>query len=222
MTKRRTSQKQANLSKYFENMARLFWNSEFYFYYAYCYYKHYLIYYKYSAGQEHLSIKASKVLLGLICSSTRNKKSTNYWLKKKLEKLITTSDQMTSLESIISQIVHKRIGQKASPEVEQLFDYFFNNFELFEFQEKVKPLLQKIGEDPELAPFIKQLEQALIFKTLQECSNLYTTIKMSKLKKILSFLSFDDCMTMITQSLDNKSLNIVIDQRNKIVKFNND
>ena len=45
---------------------------------------------------------------------------------------------------------------------------------------------------------------------------------MSKLKKILSFLSFDDCMCMITQSMENKSLNIVIDQRNQIVKFNND
>ncbi len=149
----------------------MFWQSEFYYYYTYCYYR---INEKFelsssSEDNEMLKSNASKILLGLICSTNISKKY-SYKIKKDLEKLITTSSEIFPRTHLINFIKKQRIPEEAHPEVKQLFDYFFNSFELFEFNAVVKPLLEKISLIPGFGQFRKILENAFIYKIIQECS----------------------------------------------------
>lgn len=70
--------------------------------------------------------------------------------------------------------------------------------------------------------FVNTIKQALIHRVIQECSRLYTTVKIRKLEKILGFLDVQECFRQFHKGIDNNYFQIEIDERNQVIRFDND
>nr|GEX75108.1 eukaryotic translation initiation factor 3 subunit A-like [Tanacetum cinerariifolium] len=119
----------------------------------------------------------------------------------------------------------------ATPEVKDLYHLLENEFLPLDLASKVQPLLTKISKlggkissassvpDVQLSQYIPALEKVATLRVLQQVSNVYQTVKVETLTKMVPFFGFSDVERILVDAVKHNFIALKVDHMKGAVIF---
>nr|CAD1832102.1 unnamed protein product [Ananas comosus var. bracteatus] len=204
---------------YYAKLTEIFWVSDSHLYHAYAWLKLFGLQKSYNKNlsQKDLQLIASSVLLAAISvvpfdhkygashlelenQKERNLRMAsliNFSLEPKRE-----SREVLSRSSLLSDLITKGVMSCASQEVKDLYNLLENEFYPLDLASKVQPLLAKISKlggklssassvpEVQLSQYVPALEKLTALRVLQQVSQVFQSVKIEKLSKMIPFFDF--------------------------------
>ncbi|KAH7416335.1 hypothetical protein KP509_14G086600 [Ceratopteris richardii] len=242
------SPKPQMMAIYYAKLTKIFWVSNSNLFHAYAWYKLFNLQKSYNKNltQKDLQLMASSVLLATISVLPYDHKYGASHLELEMEKdrnirmanlLGFTLDprkdarEVLSRSALLSDIVAKGVMTYVAPEVKDIYGLLETEFHPLELASKVQPLLSKLSKNsdklssaspvPEvlLEQYIPALETLTTLRVMQQASQVYQTMKIETLSKMIPFFDF---ATVEKHALDAIKYNFVqakIDHLKGVVQF---
>ncbi|KAJ3443913.1 eukaryotic translation initiation factor 3 theta subunit [Anaeramoeba flamelloides] len=180
---------------------------------------------------ENLELSSQLLLSSLVIPFERqNEKSSG--LSPSLWKEASETRKVSNLSEIflgekndmirkdhVNYLNRKNISNLVYPELKNIYQLIENTFDPLNLFTKAIPTFEFIGTKPQLSRYLSSLKKQILNKFFIEISQIYTTISFDYLIQLLPTISLKEIFQyLIEQSKDGK-LNLVIDHKNKIVRF---
>ncbi|KAK3246629.1 Eukaryotic translation initiation factor 3 subunit A [Cymbomonas tetramitiformis] len=249
MTLVKKSPKPQMMAIYYAKLTKIFWMSENNLYHAYAWYKLYNLSktYKKDFTSGDLKLMASCVVLSTLSVPPYDRKHGAAHFELELEKdrnlrmanllgfsLDPKRDtrEVLSRAALLSELNSKNMVALAYPEVKELYNLLENEFHPLDLCQKVQPLLEKLNTmsdgfsssntpmpDVSLSQYTPALERLTILRLLQQVSQVYQSVKMPHITKLIPFLSMDEVEKLIVDAVKYNCLQVRIDHQNQCVHF---
>nr|KAJ0185074.1 hypothetical protein LSAT_V11C900506230 [Lactuca sativa] len=211
--------KSSLMAIYYAKLTEIFWISSSHLYHEYAWFKLFQLQKSFNKNlnQKDLQLIASSVLLAALSASPYDHLKTDSHLQLEHEKernlrmynligfntdaKIETRDVL-SRSSLLVDLVSKGMMTYVTQEVKDLYNLLENEFLLLDLASKVEPLLTKIAKlggkisstsyvpEVQLSQYIPALEKVATLRLLQQVSQVYQTMKVETLSKMVPFFDF--------------------------------
>ncbi|CAG9326073.1 EIF3A [Blepharisma stoltei] len=220
----------ASLVRYWGSLARVFWKAGHYLFHAYAHYLCLITHRRHNksfSGEKDKNISSLVVLATLAIptyklaediNSIQEESQLNHDLAMKLASMLKSSGVL-SREQLIQLLLTKNIVEGASDEVKELYYLLENQFLPLTLSHKVKPVLSKLKDNPELAIYIPIIERLLVGRVLGQLSKCYSSMKVDTFCKIIDFIPYETLEEYILDIATNSSLSIKIDYIRSAILF---
>ncbi|XP_057546708.1 eukaryotic translation initiation factor 3 subunit A-like [Amaranthus tricolor] len=235
---------------YYAKLTEIFWVSGSHLYHAYAWLKLFLLQKNFNKNliQKDLQTIASSVVLAALSvppydhargashlelenEKQRNLQMTNiinFHLDPKTE-----SREVLSRSALLLELVTKGVMSCVLPEVKELYHLLEHEFLPLDLSLKVQPLLNKISKlggkltsassvpVVQLSKYVLALEKLATLRLLQQASQVYQTMTIESLSKMIPFFDFSVVEKISVDALKHKFLTMKIDHMNGAVSFSN-
>ncbi|CAH1419341.1 unnamed protein product [Lactuca virosa] len=211
--------KSSLMAIYYAKLTEIFWISSSHLYHAYAWFNLFQLQKSFNKNlnQKDLQLIASSFLLAALSAPPYDHLKTASHLELEHEKernlrmynligfnidaKIETRD-MLSRSSLLADLVSKGVMTYVTQEVKDLYNLLENEFLPLDLASKVEPLLTKIAKlggeissassvpDVQLSQYIPALEKVATLRLLQQVSQVYQTMKVETLSKMVPFFDF--------------------------------
>eukprot|EP00268_Persea_americana_P000327 TRINITY_DN1011_c0_g1_i2.p1 TRINITY_DN1011_c0_g1~~TRINITY_DN1011_c0_g1_i2.p1 ORF type:complete len:963 (+),score=228.16 TRINITY_DN1011_c0_g1_i2:352-3240(+) len=235
---------------YYAKLTEIFWVSDSHLYHAYAWLKLFTLQKTYNKNltQKDLQLIASSVLLAALSVNPYDHKHGASHLELMNEKehnlrmasLIGFSldpkrdnREVLSRTSLLSELASKGVMTCVSQEVKDLYHILEHEFLPLDLASKVQPLLSKISKlggklssassvpEVQLSQYAPALEKLTTLRVLQQVSQVYQTMKIEVLSKMIPFFDFSVVEKLAVDAVKYNFVAMKIIHRNGAVHFGN-
>ncbi|KAL9248868.1 Eukaryotic translation initiation factor 3 subunit A-like protein [Drosera capensis] len=233
---------------YYAKLTEIFWISGSHLYHAYAWLKLFSLQKSFNKNlsQKDLQMIASSVVLAALSvvpfdhthgashaelenDKERNLRMANlinFNLDPKLD-----NREMLSRSALLSELVSKGVMSCASPEVKDLFHVFEHEFLPLDIAARVQPLLGKISKlggklatassvpEVQLSKYLPSLEKLATLRLLQQVSQVYQTITIESLSRMIPFFDFSVVEKISVDAVKHNFITMKVDHMNGAVLF---
>ncbi|XP_010931804.1 eukaryotic translation initiation factor 3 subunit A [Elaeis guineensis] len=235
---------------YYAKLTEIFWVSESHLYHAYAWLRLFTLQKSYNKNlsQKDLQLIASSVLLaalsvapydhkyGVSHLELENEKERNLQMASLINFTLDPkreSREMLSRSSLLMELVTKGVMTCVSQEVKDLYNLLENEFLPLDLASKVQPLLTKISKlggklssvssvpEVQLAQYIPALEKLTTLRALQQVSQVYQSMKIEMLSKMIPFFDFSVVEKISVDAVKYNFVAMKVDHLKDAVLFGN-
>ncbi|CAO2821885.1 unnamed protein product, partial [Amaranthus hypochondriacus] len=233
---------------YYAKLTEIFWVSGSHLYHAYAWLKLFLLQKNFNKNlsQKDLQTIASSVVLAALSvppydhargashMELENEKQRNLQMTNIINfhlDLKTESREVLSRSALLLELVSKGVMSCVLPEVKDLYHLLEHEFLPLDLSLKVQPLLSKISKlggkltsassvpEVQLSKYVPALEKLATLRLLQQASQVYQTMTIESLSKMIPFFDFSVVEKISVDALKHKFLTMKIDHMNGAVSF---
>lgn len=235
---------------YYAKLTEIFWVSSTHLYHAYAWFKLFSLQKNFNKNlsQKDLQLIASSVILAALSvlpydytygashvelqnEKDRNSRMANligFTLEPKPE-----STEVLSRSSLLSELVSKGVMTCVTQEVKDLYQLLEHEFLPLDLASKVQPLLSKISKlggklssassvpEVQLCQYVPALEKLATLRLLQQASQVYQTMKIESLSRMIPFFDFSVVEKIAVDAVKNNFIAMKIDHMKGAVMFGN-
>eukprot|EP00262_Sarcandra_glabra_P011006 TRINITY_DN2670_c0_g1_i1.p1 TRINITY_DN2670_c0_g1~~TRINITY_DN2670_c0_g1_i1.p1 ORF type:complete len:1017 (-),score=219.66 TRINITY_DN2670_c0_g1_i1:176-3064(-) len=235
---------------YYAKLTEIFWVSESHLYHAYAWFKLFSLQKSYNKNltQKDLQLIASSVLLAALSVTPYDYKHGASHLELEHEKdrnlrmasLIgfsldpkRDSREVLLRSSLLSELASKGVMTCVSQEVKDLYHLLEHEFLPLDLASKVQPLLTKISKvggklssassvpEVQLSQYVPALEKLATLRLLQQVSQVYQTMKIEVLSRMIPFFDFSAVEKISVDAVKYNFVAMKFDHRKGAVLFGN-
>ncbi|KAJ8533950.1 hypothetical protein K7X08_007274 [Anisodus acutangulus] len=219
---------------YYGKLTEIFRMSSNYLYHAYAWLKLFSLQKSFNKNlsQKDLQLIASSVVLAALSLENEKEKSLRvanligFDVEPRAEKR-----EAVSQSSILSELVSKGVMACVNQEVKDLYHLLEHEFLSLDLALKVQPLLNKISKfggklssassvpEVQLSQYVPALEKPATLRFLQQVSQVYQTIQISNLSKMIPFFDFAAIEKISVDAVRHNFVAIKVDHINGAVFF---
>ncbi|KAA8536786.1 hypothetical protein F0562_029264 [Nyssa sinensis] len=233
---------------YYAKLTEIFWISSSHLYHGYAWFKLFLLQKSFNKNlsQKDLQLIASSVVLAALSvppydhtrgashlelenEKERNLRMANligFNLDPKLE-----GREVLSRSSLLTELVSKGVMTCVTQEVKDLYHLLEHEFLPLDLALKVQPLLTKISKlggklasassvpEVQLSQYIPALEKLATLRLLQQVSQVYQTLKIESLSKMIPFFDFSAVEKISVDAVKHNFVAMKVDHVNGAVVF---
>ncbi|CAM8945968.1 unnamed protein product [Rhodiola kirilowii] len=233
---------------YYAKLTEIFWISSSHLYHAYAWLKLFTLQKNFNKNlsQKDLQLIASSVVLAALSVTPydnthgashmelENDKERNLRMANLIGfNLDPKSDsrEVLSRSSLISELVSKGVMNCVSQEVKDLYNLLEHEFLPLDLASKVQPLLTRISKvggklasvpsvpEIQLSQYASALEKLITLRLLQQVSQVYQTMKIQSLSKMIPFFDFSTVEKIFVDAVRQNFLSLKVDHMKGIVVF---
>eukprot|EP00249_Psilotum_nudum_P025011 c29348_g1_i1 orf=523-3702(-) len=248
MTMVKKSPKPQMMAIYYAKLTKIFWVSDSHLYHAYAWYKLYNLQKSYNKNltQKDLQLMASSVLLATISVMPYDYKHGASHFEIEMEKdrnvrmanlLGFTLDpkrdtrEVLTRSALLSELSVKGVITYVSPEVKDLYNLLENEFHPLDLPSKAQLLLSKLSNlsdklssaspipEVQLEQYVPTLEKLTALRMLQQVSQVYETMKIVALTRMIPFFDFSVVEKLSVDAAKYNFVQVKIDHLKGIVHF---
>ncbi|XP_010259909.1 PREDICTED: eukaryotic translation initiation factor 3 subunit A [Nelumbo nucifera] len=235
---------------YYAKLTEIFWVSDSHLYHAYAWFKLFSLQKSYNKNltQKDLQLIASSVVLAALSVTPydlthgashlelENEKERNlrmasligFNLDPKRE-----SREVLSRSTLLSELVSKGVMTCVSQEVKDLYHLLEHEFLPLDLASKIQPLLTKISKlggklayassvpEVQLSQYIPALEKLATLRLLQQVSQVYWTMKIDVLSRMIPFFDFSVVEKICVDAVKYNFVAMKVDHMKEAVIFGN-
>ncbi|XP_042478901.1 eukaryotic translation initiation factor 3 subunit A-like [Macadamia integrifolia] len=235
---------------YYAKLTEIFWVSDSHLYHAYAWYKLFTLQKNYNKNltQKDLQLIASSVVLAALSVTPydhmhgashlelENEKERNlrmasligFNLDPKRE-----SREVLSRASLLPELVSKGVMTCVTQEVKDLYHLLEHEFLPLDLASKVQPLLSKISKlggklasasfvsEIQLSQYIPALEKLATLRLLQQVSQVYQTMKIEVLSRMIPFFDFSIVEKISVDAVKYNFITMKVDHKKGAIVFGN-
>ncbi|XP_028076888.1 eukaryotic translation initiation factor 3 subunit A [Camellia sinensis] len=235
---------------YYAKLTEIFWVSGSHLYHAYAWFKLFSLQKSFNKNlsQKDLQLIASSVVLAALSvapydntrgashlelehEKERNLRMANligFIIDPKLE-----SREVLSRSSLLTELVAKGVMTCVTQEVKDLYHLLEHEFLPLDLASKVQPLLTKISKlggkltsassvpEVHLSQYIPTLEKLATLRLLQQVSQVYQSMKIENLSKMITFFEFSAVEKISVDAVKHNFLAMKVDHMKGVVAFGN-
>nr|GEU88848.1 eukaryotic translation initiation factor 3 subunit A-like [Tanacetum cinerariifolium] len=240
--------KSSSMATYYAKLTEIFWVSSSHSYHAYAWFKLFQLQKSFNKNlsQKDLQLIASAVLLAALSAPPYDHSKTASHLELEHEKernarmynLIGLNidvkperREVLSRSTLLADLVSKGVMTYVTPEVKDLYQLLESEFLPLDLASKVRPLLTKISKlggkissassvpDVQLSQYVPALEKVATLRVLQQVSNVYQTMKVETLSKMVPFFGFSDIERILVDAVKHNFIALKVDHMKGAVIF---
>lgn len=242
--------KSSLMAVYYAKLTEIFWISGSHLYHAYAWFKLFLLQKSFNKNlsQKDLQLIASSVVLAALSvtpydhthgashldqenEKERNLRMANligFNLESKLE-----SKEVLSRSSLLSELVAKGVMSCVTQEVKDIYHLLEHEFFPLDLAAKVQPLLTKISKcggklssapsvpEVQLSQYVTSLENLTTLRLLQQVSQVYQTMKIESLSRMVPFFDFSVVEKISVDAVKHNFVGLKVDHMKGVVIFGN-
>ncbi|KAH9508590.1 Eukaryotic translation initiation factor 3 subunit A [Bulinus truncatus] len=125
-------------------------------------------------------------------------------------------------QSLVKDLVKHGSIQFAYPELQNMYQYLEVEFHPLSLYKKVKPIVDFIEQNEDLAQYVPQLEDIIITRVLKQVAQVYQQIKFSRFASLVPFASEHRLEGVIVDAAKSLELQVRIDHRSRALSFGTD
>nr|GEV18039.1 eukaryotic translation initiation factor 3 subunit A-like [Tanacetum cinerariifolium] len=240
--------KSSLMAVYYAKLTEIFWISSSHLYHAYAWFKLFLLQKSFNKNlnQKDLQLIASSVLLAALSAppyghlktashlelehdKERNLRMYNligFNIDAKLE-----TREALSRSSLLADLVSKGVMTYVTQEVKDLYHLLENEFMPLDLASKAQPLLAKIAKlggklssassvpEVQLAHYVPALEKVATLILLQQVSQVYQTMKVETLSKMVPFFDFSAVERISVDAVEHSFISMKVDHMKGAIIF---
>ncbi|KAI7740213.1 hypothetical protein M8C21_008366 [Ambrosia artemisiifolia] len=240
--------KSSLMAVYYAKLTEIFWISSSHLYHAYAWFKLFLLQKSFNKNlnQKDLQLIASSVLLAALSAPPYDhlKNASHLELEHEKERNIRMYNligfnidtkletrEVLSRSSLLADLVSKGVMTYVTQEVKDLYHILENEFLPLDLASKVQPLLAKISKlggklssassvpEVQLSHYIPALEKVATLRLLQQVSQVYQTMKVETLSKMVPFFEFPAVERISVDAVKHNFIAMKIDHMKGAVIF---
>lgn len=235
---------------YYAKLTEIFWISSSHLYHAYAWFKLFQLQKSFNKNlnQKDLQLIASSVLLAALSvppydhtrrashvelehDKERNLRMSNligFNLDAKLE-----NREVLSRSSLLAELVSKGVMTYVTQEVKDLYHLLEHEFVPLDMASKVQPLMMKVSKlggkltsassvpEVQLAQYVPALEKLATLRLLQQVSQVYQTMKVETLSKMIPFFDFSAVEKISVDAVKHRFIAMKVDHMKSAIIFGN-
>jgi translation initiation factor 3 subunit A len=238
------------MATYYAKLTEVFWISASHLYHAYSWFKLFNLQKSFNKNlsQKDLQLIASSVLLAAlsVLAYDQTRRSSHMELEHDKERNIKMSNligfnlegklenvEVLSRSNLLAELVSKGVLTYVTPEVKDLYHLLEHEFLPLDLTSKVQPLLLKISKlggklssassipEVQLSQYIPALEKLATLRLLQQVSQVYQTITVKSLSKMIPFYDFSEVEKLSVEAVKSNFIAMKVDHMNGAVIFGN-
>ncbi|CAG5135673.1 unnamed protein product [Candidula unifasciata] len=125
-------------------------------------------------------------------------------------------------QTLVKDLVRHGSIQFAFPELQNLYQFLEVDFHPLNLYKKVKPVIDFIEQNDDLAQYVPQLEDIIITRVLKQVAQVYLQIKFSRFASLVPFASENRLEGVIVDAAKALELQVRIDHRTLSLSFGTD
>ncbi|KAH0720874.1 hypothetical protein KY285_005752 [Solanum tuberosum] len=232
---------------YYGKLTEIFWMSSNHLYHAYAWLKLFFLQKSFNKNlsQKDLQLIASSVVLAALSVSPYDKLygASHLELENEKERSLRVANligfdveprsekkEVLSRSSILSELVSRGVMACVTQEVKDLYHLLEHEFLPLDLALKVQPLLNKISKlggklsaasvpEVQLSQYVPALEKLATLRLLQQVSQVYQTIQIGNLSKMIPFFDFAAIEKISVDAVRHNFVAIKVDHLNGSVLF---
>ncbi|TMW91820.1 hypothetical protein EJD97_013842 [Solanum chilense] len=233
---------------YYGKLTEIFWMSSNHLYHAYAWLKLFSLQKSFNKNlsQKDLQLIASSVVLAALSVSPYDKLygASHLELENEKERSLRLANligfdveprsekkEVLSRSSILSELVSRGVMTCVTQEVKDLYNLLEHEFLPLDLALKVQPLLKKISKlggklssaasvpEVQLSHYVPALEKLATLRLLQQVSQVYQTIQIGNLSKMIPFFDFAAIEKISVDAVRHNFVAIKVDHLNGSVLF---
>ncbi|RWR88728.1 eukaryotic translation initiation factor 3 subunit A-like protein [Cinnamomum micranthum f. kanehirae] len=233
---------------YYAKLTEIFWVSDSHLYHAYAWLKLFTLQKTYNKNltQKDLQLIASSVLLAALSIIPYDHKHGASHLELENEKVHNlrmasligfsldpkrNSKEVLSRSSLLSELATKGVMTCVSQEVKDLYNLLEHEFLPLDLASKVQPVLSKISKhggklssassvpEVQLSQYVPALEKLTTLRLLQQVSQIYQSMKIEVLSKMIPFFDFSVVEKIAVDAVKYKFVAMEVIHRIGAVRF---
>ncbi|CAN6463506.1 unnamed protein product [Victoria cruziana] len=236
------------MAVYYAKLTEIFWVSDSHLYHAYAWYKLYVLQKSYNKNltQKDLQLMASSVLLATLSVAPYDHKhgAAHFELENEKERSFRMasllsfsldpkrdSREVLSRSALLSELASKGVITYVPQEVKELYHLLENEFFPLDLASKVEPLLSKLSKlgdklssaspvpEVQLSQYVPSLERLATLRVLQQVSQVYQTMKIEVLSKMIPFFSFSVVERVSVDAMKYNFVAMKVDHLKGVISF---
>lgn len=218
------------LAMFYQKLAMVFWKSQDYVFHAQAWHKLFAISkdHKKTFSTEEAQYMASCVLLStlsipILNSGPEMKKidpldnfSTDRQLR--LSELVGINTVPTRSD-LVQSLISNKIMKYVDPELKDLYSWLEEEFHPLHLAHKVAPILQYVSKQAKLQHYVKPLQRIVMVRLLKQLSQIYSSIKLERLQKLVPFANQFEIEAFVVQAAKDHVVQYRINHRNQCINF---
>ncbi|KAJ7525179.1 hypothetical protein O6H91_17G040200 [Diphasiastrum complanatum] len=222
------SPKPQMMAIYYAKMTKIFWISDSHLYHAYAWYKLFNLQKSYNKNlaQKDLQLMASSVLLATLSIMPYDRKHGAHHFELEMEK-----DRNLSRSALLSEIAAKSVMTYVPQEVKDLYNLLENEFHPLDLASKAQPLLLRLSKlseklssaspvpEVQLEQYVTALEKLTTLRVLQQASQVYQSMKIGNLTKMIPFFDFSSVEKISVDAVKYNFVQVKIDHLKGTIHF---
>lgn len=235
---------------YYAKLTEIFWVSSSHLYHAYAWFKLFSLQKSFNKNlsQKDLQLIASSVVLAALSvtpydltrgashlelenEKERNLRMANligFNLEPKLD-----GREVLSRSALLSELVSKGVMTCVTQEVKDLYHLLEHEFLPLDLASRVQPLLAKISKlggklssassvsEVQLSQYVPALEKLATLRLLQQVSQVYQTMKIESLSKVIQFFDFSVVEKISVDAVKHGFIAMKVDHMKGVILFGN-
>ncbi|CAN6463503.1 unnamed protein product [Victoria cruziana] len=235
------------MAVYYAKLTEIFWVSDSHLYHAYAWYKLYVLQKSYNKNltQKDLQLMASSVLLATLSVAPYDHKhgAAHFELENEKERSFRMASLLSfsldpkrdsrelSRSALLSELASKGVITYVPQEVKELYHLLENEFFPLDLASKVEPLLSKLSKlgdklssaspvpEVQLSQYVPSLERLATLRVLQQVSQVYQTMKIEVLSKMIPFFSFSVVERVSVDAMKYNFVAMKVDHLKGVISF---
>ncbi|ONK78418.1 uncharacterized protein A4U43_C02F18560 [Asparagus officinalis] len=251
MTMVKKSPKPSLMVVYYAKLTEIFWVADSHLYHAYAWLKLFTLQKSYNKNltQKDLQLIASSVLLAALAVTPYDHKhgASHLEIENEKERNLRMSSligfnldpkrenrELLSRSSLIAELASKGVMTCVSQEVKDLYNILEHEFLPLDLASKAQSLLTKISKlggklssvpsvsEVQLSQYIPALEKLTTMRVLQQVSQVYQSVKIEMLSKMIPFFDFSFVEKISVDAVKYNFVAVKVDHRKGAVVFGNE
>ncbi|CAN1784204.1 Eukaryotic translation initiation factor 3 subunit A [Linum perenne] len=232
---------------YYAKLTEVFWISSSHLYHAYAWFKLFSLQKSFNKNlsQKDLQLIASAVVLAAIAVAPYDtRRASHVELENEKERNLRMSNligfnldpksesrEVLSRASLLSELVSKGVLSCATQEVKDVYHLLEHEFLPVDLGSKIQPLLTKISKvggklasasavaEVQLSQYVPALEKLATLRLLRQVSQVYQTMKIGSLSKMIPFFDFSVVEKISVDAVKHKFIAMKVDYMKNAVMF---
>ncbi len=239
MSMGKTKTRPQHMSIYYDKLMQVFWVSGNYLYHAHALYKLYTLSVRQNRNlsENDQRTMASKLLLAALSIPVYDAQSAvlsdSYGamtdvLGTPMSENAARHMRMASLlgytsaaerGTLISELLTKGVLKACHPELSDLYDILEGEMAPLQFNKRIQKILDFVKEHEVLNVYTVPVRRVAIFRLFEQLGRVYDIMRMSDVKKVAAFASFQELEDTALTALKTRSLSLRFDHQNQCLRF---
>jgi len=227
------------VAEYYKKLGMIFWKSEQYILHATVLHKLFVITKEHNKkfSGEAAAQMAAQVLVATLAVPVQHPDldilkvqvhQTTYAAMESAKARIENARKMCMLASIsaiptreelMQSLLSMNIIQYVPPNLKELFNVMEQEFQPLHLAGRVQPILDYIGEKENLGQYSGALKELVLLRLIKQLSQVYTTIKVARLNKLVPFLTPVEIEKMLVDAVAGRTLVFRLNHRDRSLVF---
>jgi translation initiation factor 3 subunit A len=228
-----------HMSIYYDKLMQVFWVSGNYLYHAHALWKLYTLSVKQNRNLSAADTKTlgSRLMLAALSIPVYDAQSAvlsdSYGVMSDVlgtpmsenaarhSRMATLLNYTSAAErgTLISELVAKGVANACHDELKDLYDLFEGDMAPLQFSDRTKKILSFVQSNPVLAEYATPLRRVAIYRLLEQLGRVYDVMRLSDMKRVASFASYEEVEDTALTALKTRSLAVRFDHQNQCLRF---